>query len=100
MGFITWTFNRIPTPGKLFKDFSLFLGDIFTDTYAWSVFLREGHVMFAGFLATVSWASTLIQLKSGMLEELLDYARDSAAAGVPVMGWINLMDTEKGMEAM
>jgi len=96
---IVWKLKCIPTPGQLLKEFLLFLGDIFTDTFAWSNFLSEGHILFAGFLALVTWSSSLIQLRSGMLENLFEDALESVTVGVPTSRWIELLDTEKGLES-
>mmetsp|Transcript_142473 Transcript_142473/g.454617 ORF Transcript_142473/g.454617 Transcript_142473/m.454617 type:complete len:441 (-) Transcript_142473:46-1368(-) len=100
VAFIDWKCKVVPTPGKLLTDLALFLADVFTDTYSWSVFLRHGHVLFAGCLAAVAWASTLIQLKTGMIAGLIRHVMESKKAGVPTIQWINLLDTEKGLESM
>eukprot|EP00929_Paragymnodinium_shiwhaense_P011821 TRINITY_DN11812_c0_g1_i1.p1 TRINITY_DN11812_c0_g1~~TRINITY_DN11812_c0_g1_i1.p1 ORF type:complete len:1021 (-),score=124.16 TRINITY_DN11812_c0_g1_i1:161-3223(-) len=98
--FVAWTSWRVPLPAKLTSDLSLLFADIVTDTMAWSSFLRQGHVLFAGFLALASWTSTLIQLREGLLERAIVYARESHMAGIPTVGWIHLLDTEKGLEAL
>eukprot|EP00929_Paragymnodinium_shiwhaense_P011822 TRINITY_DN11812_c0_g2_i1.p1 TRINITY_DN11812_c0_g2~~TRINITY_DN11812_c0_g2_i1.p1 ORF type:complete len:1322 (-),score=164.88 TRINITY_DN11812_c0_g2_i1:362-4327(-) len=98
--FVDWSCWWMPLPGKLTRDLALLFADIVTDTYAWSTFLRRGHVLFAGFLALASWTSTLIQLREGSLGRAVFDARESHMAGIPTAGWIHLLDTEKGLEAL
>jgi len=87
-------------PGVLIKNAMQFMLDIITDTYAWVLFLHHHDYFFSGLLATVSWLSTLLQIRQGLWGRMLDEFRTSNICGVMTSGWIQHLDIEKGLEAL
>ena len=87
-------------PGDAALGFVFFVLDIITDTVAWSGFLNGGHYFFAGALATTSWWSTCLQLRRGHWASLPRAFSHVFRSGVATKDFIELLDSEKGLETL
>jgi len=76
------------------------LFDIVTDAIAWARFLSKYDFLFAFVLATVSWWSTLVQVRKCLWAKLPEALEQSRRSGVLTADWIELMDTWRGRETL
>jgi len=87
-------------PGPALQTFVFFILDMITDTIAWTKFLSAGHYAFAGMLATITWWSTLMQFRRGLWAGMVQAFSQVLRGGVQTEQFIELYDSEKGLETL
>ena len=97
---ICYTLYTITILRRALQNFVLFALDIITDTIAWSTFLTKGHHLFGGVLALTSWWSTLTQRRHGLWSGMVDTFNKVYTKGVMTEEFIELFDSEKGLETL
>jgi len=97
-----WTLQsgkKLRYPGNLLRAAIIFVLDVATDTYAWSMLMDVGQFWMGGFLACICWTSTLIELRKGLWGRAPIAFHESAEARAATQEWMDLLDSERGFEA-